>query len=408
MQTVSQPSSVLSRCCTLYRSFAECNAFAPEWDRAVETLGGSVYMTFDWCHTWWQFYGAGKELRIFVCYEDEKIVGVLPLYIDEINFGFSKLRVARLVGSNIPPKSFSPAIADACADKLFAEMLQQLLDKDRCDLISFGPVSTSQNTPSLLEEAAAKNRNFVGACEVLTGVHSVFHFPPDMEQYYASLSKNERKNRRKYELRMLEKEYAVRVDVLSDPAKCEEEFDRFAVQHARQWRAEGKTGHFGAWPRALEYNRALVRAQAKHGRMRFIRILANDHVIANQYTFAFGDTYYWELPSRDIDPQWERFSLGPTGIVTMIACGIIEGKKRLEGGLAHYDYKIRLGAVEYPTKTLRIVSSRPQSMKRFRTFLKIRRVLEIVYHKIWYRRISPKLPPKLWRPQSMHWLRYDF
>lgn len=401
-------SSALNLRCNLYRSFSECSAFSKEWDDAVEALDGSVYMTFDWCSTWWEFYGAGKELRIFVCREEDKITGILPTYIDEIKFGPWKFRVARLVGSNIPPKTFNPAVVESCAKEIFTELLQQLLEKDRCDLISLGPISTTQKSAELLEQTCTKNKDLVGSCETVIGVHSVFHFPADMEQYYASLSKNERKNRRKYELRMLQKDYQVRVDVLTDPAQTDEEFERFAVQHARQWRAEGKTGHFGAWPRALEFNRALVRAQAKHGRMRFIRILANDQVIANQYTFAFGDAYYWELPSREIDPQWERFSLGPTGIVTMISCGLQEGKKRLEGGLAHYDYKIRLGAVEYPTKTIRIAANRPESLKRLRLFLRIRRMLELAYHKVWYRRISPKLPPSFWRPQSMFWLRYDF
>jgi hypothetical protein len=409
MQTLAQPVSSASNLrCTLFRSFAECSGFAKEWDDAVEALGGSVYMTYDWCHTWWQFYGGSNELRIFVCYEFDKIVGIIPTYIDEIKFGPWKFRVARLVGANIPPKTFNPAVAEGCAEKMFSEMLSQLLETDRCDLISFGPISTAQKTPDLLERACVANKRIVGSCEAVVGVHSVFHFPADMEEYYAGLSKNERKNRRKYELRMLQKDYAVQVDVLSDAEKVEAEFERFAVQHARQWHAEGKPGHFGAWPKALDFNRALVRAQAKHGRMRFIRILANDQVIANQYTFAFGDAYYWELPSREIDPQWERFSLGPTGIVTMISCGIQEGKKKLEGGLAHYDYKIRLGAVEYPTKTLRIASNRPESLKRLRLFLKLRRVLELAYHKIWYRRITPKLPPKFWGPQPMFWLRFDF
>ena len=66
----------------------------------------------------------------------------------------------------------------------------------------------------------------------------VFHLPDDMEAYYSALSKNERKNRRKYDLRLLKKEHDTRVDVVSDAASISEEFEHFAEQHLRRPRAE--------------------------------------------------------------------------------------------------------------------------------------------------------------------------
>jgi CelD/BcsL family acetyltransferase involved in cellulose biosynthesis len=142
--------------------------------------------------------------------------------------------------------------------------------------------------------------------------------------------------------------------------------------------------------------------------MRFIRIVANGEVIANQYTFAFGDRYYWELPSRAVDPKWERFSLGPTGIVTMIEKGIEEGKNCLEGGLAHYDYKVRLGAKEYTALTFRVAASSARARRNLAIYSFVRNGLSLVYHKLWYRRVAPRLPSFFWRPQWMLWLRLDF
>src|SRR5262249_6816037 len=139
-----------------------------------------------------------------------------------------------------------------------------------------------------------------------------------------------------------------------------------------------------------------------------IRIVANNEVIANQYTFAFGNTYYWELPSRIVGEEWERFSLGPTGIVTMIEVGVKEGKERLEGGLAHYDYKVRLGAKEYTVKTVRVVAPTLGARWRFRIFGALRQCVGLLYHKLWYRRIVPRLPARYWRPQWTLWLRLDF
>jgi CelD/BcsL family acetyltransferase involved in cellulose biosynthesis len=287
-------------------------------------------------------------------------------------------------------------------------VVDQLFAKDACDLLSFGPVSELQPVVKCVEEVCSQRKELVRLPSVVTGIHSIFHVPAKMEDYYASLSKNERKNRRKYELRLLRKEFETHVDVVSEAAEVSQEFERFAVQHREQWGAEGKTGHFGAWPRALEYNRALVKAQSERGRLRFIRIAANGEVIANQYTFAFGDRYFWELPSRAVDQKWERFSLGPTGIVTMLDQGIKEGISRLEGGLAHYDYKVRLGASEYGALTFHFLAARPMARARFALFSLLRHFVSYVYHKLWYRRIMPRLPRTFWRPQSELWLRLDF
>jgi CelD/BcsL family acetyltransferase involved in cellulose biosynthesis len=259
-----------------------------------------------------------------------------------------------------------------------------------------------------VDASCSQRTDLVTQRDPVKGVYTVFPIPATMDDYYASLSKNERKNRRKYELRLLKKEFDTQVHVETDAAKVSDEFERFAVQHAGQWAAEGKTGHFGAWPRALDYNRALVKTQSAAGRLRFIRIIVNGQVIANQYTFAFGDRYYWELPSREADQKWERFSLGPTGIVTMIERAMKEGIKAIEGGLAHYDYKLRLGATEHNVFTFRILSARPAARARFALFSFVRACWSYAYHKIWYRRIMPRVPRAFWRPQPNQWLRLDF
>jgi hypothetical protein len=389
-------------------SFEQLTEIRENWDEAVIALKGSIYMSYDWVRTWWEFYGANHTLRLFVFREKERIVGIVPMYIDALGFGPLHLRVARLVCANIPPKVFTPPIQQEFAVQIFERILEQLLGTDNCGVVSFGPVSELQNITEPLKRACNHRFDLVGRIGMSSDVHTIFELPSNMEEYYASLSKNERKNRRKYELRLLSKEFETRVEVLSAPEKVEQEFEKFSEQHTLQWRYEGKTGHFGAWPRALEFNRALVRAQGKLNRLRFIRIVANGEVIANQYTFAFGDEYYWELPSRVVGAKWERFSLGPTGIVTMIQHGIEEGKARLHGGLAHYDYKLRLGAKEYKAFTFRIVRSTCGARMKLAIFSFFSLCLKLAYHRIWFRRIAPRLPSYFWRPQWTTWLRFDF
>jgi CelD/BcsL family acetyltransferase involved in cellulose biosynthesis len=378
------------------------------WDDTVLRLGGSIYMSYDWCQTWWQFYGQGKELRIFLFTSEDVVVGILPLYIDSLGWGPVRFRVARLVGANIPPKTFDPPIDEGMAERIFDFVLAQLFQDDGCDLLSFGPVSELHKSTEKLNAMCRARKDLVAQCRVLSeGVHSVFWLPSTMEEYFDRLSKSERK-KRKYELRLLQKECDVRVDVLKEPSAAVAEFTRFVDQHTAQWEAEGKPGHFGAWPKGKEFNHALVKAQAASGRVRFVQIVADGQVVSNQYVFAFGDAWFWELPARLMGRQCERLSLGPAGLITTIESAIQEGKGRLMGGLGHYQYKVRLGAKELPVLRVRALANRVGSRFRMALFNALRCLLFYGYHKIWYQRIQPLLPAALRKPQWWLWLRLDF
>src|ERR1035438_4488215 len=234
-------------------SFVGLEPMRAAWDQAAADLGGSIYLSFDWSRTWWEFYGTNKELRIFLFYAGSKLVSVVPIYIDRLGFKPLQFSVARLLCANIPPKSFNPPVPEACAEPIFDSILTQLLERDRCDLISLGPVC---ETCAFLKqfESTARRRNPLCAWVSLTreGVHTVFHLPKTLDEFFDGMEKDERK-KRKYEMRLLAREEAIVRDVITTPEKVEAEFASFASLHASQWRDKGKLGHFGSWPRGREY-----------------------------------------------------------------------------------------------------------------------------------------------------------
>ncbi|GIX49820.1 MAG: hypothetical protein KatS3mg132_014 [Limisphaera sp.] len=390
------------------QSFEDLPFGQAEWDAASERLGGSVYMTWDWVRTWWDFYGEGSRLALFWFTRDGEIVGLLPLYIRRLGPPGLGLTVARLVGANIPPKVFNPPICSDLRDACLG-IMADVLTRQGCDLISLGPVSQAHPAWSRWDPCAYAAAAPFQAERVSTGVHTLFRLANDLETYMARLGKNEQKNRRKYELKMLKKEYPVRVLTLQEPGTAlEDAFHRFVRLHRAQWQAEGLTGHFGGWPRGAEYNLALVRTQAPHGRVRLMEIWAGDELVCGQYAFAWGNGWFWELPARSPDPRWQRFSLGPSGLMMLFAQAIQEGYSFVEGGLGHYDYKLRLGGEEHPVWAVRFLKKGRAPALRRLVHSCIQRALRIGYHKVWYRRIQPRLPDAWKRPQWRLWLRYDF
>jgi hypothetical protein len=333
----------------VYQDFEGLCISQREWDNFVEKLNAPVYMSYDWCRIWWKIYGFGKGLRIYIFSGNDQIVGIIPIYIDCLSVGFLNLKVARLVGANIPPRIFDPPIIKNWANLAFETIALKLFGEDNCDVFSFGPVSSLYPLISDIKKLNEGQTNIIGQMEEHSAdVHSFFILPETFEGYLGSLSKNERKNRRKYELRYLKKSFAIQTDVLRSWEEIREEFRKFIEMHTAQWKSEGKPGHFGAWPKSKDFNFALVKELSQQGRVRLIRIRADDEAIAYEYGFAFGDCYYWLLPARKVGSSWEQYSLGSTSLVNMIKIAIEEGMRRIEAGLAHFDYKTRLGAKEYP------------------------------------------------------------
>jgi CelD/BcsL family acetyltransferase involved in cellulose biosynthesis len=287
-------------------------------------------------------------------------------------------------------------------------MLLRLLEREGCDLVSIGPVDEQCGFLGPFESAAGKRP---ALCAQVTrnreGIHTVFHLPKTMEQFFDGMDKDERK-KRKYEMRLLSKEPSITRDVITAPDKIEAEFESFATMHAAQWQGKGKLGHFGSWPRGKEYNLALVKSLATLNRLRFVRILSNGEVISSQYAFVFGNTWYWELPARLMDRKWNRYSLGTTGFFCLVDEALKEGGTRIEGGIAHYDYKQKLNGVEHGMEVLRVVANRPASRLLTRGYEWLRKCLLFFYYKIWYARISPRLPTAFRKPIWSFWLRLDF
>ena len=143
------------------KSFSDLESLREQWDATAANLGGSIYMSFDWTRTWWEFYGAGKELRLFLFYLDGMLASVVPLYIDRVGFKPLHLAVARLVGPT-SPRRFNPPIHPDLADRIFQAILRQLFESDRCDVFNFGPVSDEHKASTALETVARSQTKLVG------------------------------------------------------------------------------------------------------------------------------------------------------------------------------------------------------------------------------------------------------
>jgi CelD/BcsL family acetyltransferase involved in cellulose biosynthesis len=186
----------------------------------------------------------------------------------------------------------------------------------------------------------------------------------------------------------------------------EEEFQRFVEQHTRQWQGMGKPGHFAAWPHGETYNRTLVQAQARRGRVGFFQTLVDGKVVSSRYTYHLGKTLYSELPSRETGEPWDKAGIGGISLMKFIELAIEAGIGAVDSGLGSYEHKASLGGDQIPVGIWRLRRRGVRGLKA-RGFLAGAKVILLVFQKLWYRRILPRLPRCFGRTQCLWWLRYD-
>jgi CelD/BcsL family acetyltransferase involved in cellulose biosynthesis len=406
MTSMSEKQAARDLRSVLQTTFEGLDHLQADWDQFVSRHRAGIYMTYDWLRTWWQFYGQGRQLRLFIFFHGDELVALLPVYLETFRAGPLTTTVARLVGANVPAKTFDPPVDLGFAEEVFAYVLKHLFAEDRCELFSLGPVSGTWTPTGSFRKACARVQEMVSPpAYEKRDVQTVFQLPSGFDQYVASLSSTERKNRMK-RVRHLERNHRVSSDIVSDPELVEQEFSAFVLQHARQWQAAGKAGHFGAWPNGEAYNRALVKAQAKHGRVCFFRMLVDGQVVSNRYTFVIGGTIYSELPAREIGEPWDKLGIGGVSLVKFIESAIRAEFTVIDSGLGSYEHKAQLGGDQIAVGVWQVRARGLGSLKA-RLFCMIAKIILLACRKVWYSRILPRLPRQIERTQARWWLRFD-
>lgn len=381
-------------CCDVLSDFATAARLAAEWDEFVEGGGHELYQTYDWCATWWKFYGAGRELRIYVYRVAGRIVGILPMFHERVWLGPVGLRLAKLVGADFSLQMCTPAIDATWAQAVHADVLHRMLIDERVDAIWFAPLSGAHDALTPLRRALYEQQEMVTvARERILAPQAFFALPESFDAYINGLSKRQKQNYRR-DHNLLTKKFRVKVDTMNNAPEAEKGFDQFKRMHDAQWAAHNRLGHFGDWPRSEEFNRELVRRLDPLGRYRMVRLLADEQVVSYQYIFRFGSTYYWRLPARLPEADWDRYGLGRMGLIKMIEVAIGEGVRYIEAGAGHYDYKVQLGAVELPLRGVLAVANRMMSRSRSRVFVALADILHMAYYRAYYTRWASALPLK--------------
>ncbi len=386
-------------------SFEASGISREHWDEFINDAGGEIYSSFDWCRIWWRHFGEGRSLRLFIFRQQDQLVGLIPMFVEQVWLGPTHIKLAKPVGSDFAMDVFGLPTLARCHESIYKRLISELIEHEKCDAIWFGFVPFQHHSVTTVKRLANGATGSVAIArqndaEVLTS----FDLSTNFDGYVAGLGKAARQNVRR-QLSLLNKATCVQKTVVHTPIDPEGEFRAFIDLHTRQWEAEGLPGHFGDWPGSDAFNQELVNELAALDRLRIMHLRADHRIVASQFAFTFGSRGYWRLAARAIDKELARYGLGVLGLMQLLEEMSAEGIRHLEGGYGRYPYKLVYGAKEEPVVSLLLKSTRPLSSLRVQIFIALSDVIHLFYYRIWRLRIAPKLPLRatpLWRS----WIRF--
>ena len=295
----------------------------------------SLFMSWQWQRLWWTHYGAGRQLRILIARDGQRLVGVLPMYLQTSRFGPLRLRRVRTMGAggDTAPDDLDPLLHPDCAERVAGEFARVLLAPQApwhavsCpDLDPEAPF-----TRAVLSAAEQARRVFLRRTSraIVCGP-----LPAKWDDYVNDLGAHRRKGLRR-KLRKFESDGGA-VVWHEGAAEVDAAFDRLARLHQMRW--SGRTAeHAFSSDQYLAFHRALMHILDDAGALRLLELRLQGQAIAMRYGYRWGDTFF-DLQSG-FDPAFADYSPGELCISHCIEHAIGEGCTAFDMLRGDYEHK---------------------------------------------------------------------
>jgi CelD/BcsL family acetyltransferase involved in cellulose biosynthesis len=316
------------------RSLADAR---PAWTALAEA-GGNPFATWEWASAWWDAWGAGRRLLLYVARRDDgEPAAILPLYLSAER----PVRLVRFIGHG-PADQLGPVCAPRDRREVAAALRR--LARERLGLRTL-----------LLAERLPGSDGWAGLLRapVLRRERS-----PVLEiaghgwdAWLANRSANFRQQVRRRE-RKLVREHGLRFELVTDPAQLQPALGRLITLHDARW--QGASNAFDS--RRAGFHHAFAELALARGWLRLWLAHLDDEPVAAWLGFRFAGSDWYYQAGRS--PAWESSGVGSVLLLHTIRDAFEAGMREYRFGLGDEPYKARLTTADPGLETV-AVGSRP-------------------------------------------------
>lgn len=331
-------------------SDSEFASLAAPWEALQQDAAvTSVFETFDWQYLWWKTYGRGRPLRLLLATIDDRLVGILPLYLETVSIVSSvcSLRVIG-VGGDTSPDDLGPLLAAGLEEVVAGALADAVLQLSGWDTLR---LEDMQPENAFLGAMRARAATAGLALRSRTAERIAYaELPVSYEAWLQSLHRD-----RRYRIKNIRKKlnaaHPTRFFVWDDPATIDEGIATLVRLHKKRWEASGESRSFGS-PEYIEFHSAVIRAGRDRDRVRLYCLELSGTVVAMYYFYKFRDRVY--LMQSGFDPDFSKLKPGQVLLGYIVEHAIGEKQTVLDFLRGDHRYKDELATGERETVHLEV------------------------------------------------------
>lgn len=292
-----------------------------DWDDLLLKSHGSIFQSWKWLFTWWQYYEEGKYLSLLIFKEGNKLIGLAPFFISSTYLGLP-LKKYSFLGTG--PSDYGDFLVLPETRKEYFIVLEEFLKKDNAwDIVDLEQINeNSPNLPYL--ENLIKN---IGGKKIFQEKSVQLELPKNYEELLAGLSKKFSWNINYYN-RRLKRDYQFEIKKITKDDNIEKWMKTFFNLHQKRW-LKKKTPTLLLIPKFQKFHQEVAKFFSQDDCLELYFLILNEKIVASLYGFKSGNCFYNYLGG--FDPAFGRLS-----VATVLTSQII--KECIEENLDTFDF----------------------------------------------------------------------
>jgi CelD/BcsL family acetyltransferase involved in cellulose biosynthesis len=329
----------------------ELSEIRSSWDTLLEAAeAASVFMSWEWNHNWWKYYGRNHGMRIITVWEQGHLKAVLPLYLQVSKLlRFWNLTCVRLIGTggDTSPDYLGPILDRATSTHTIELLLTYLFDQiPEWNVLLLSDLD--RNTDFYRELARQCDMRGYRRTESVSASIAFAPLPATWDEYLASVN-GDRRNTIRRTRRKIESGHQGRFYAVTDEDQLDGVLASLIELHHQRWQGH-PDGHAFSTPEYVAFHRDVIHDCARRGWIRFYCLEANGTRIAVFYCYRFrNQIFYFQA---GFNPDHERLRPGLVLIGYAIEHAIEEGNTVFDFLRGDHAYKTQWGKSQRETYTL--------------------------------------------------------